>query len=129
MLNYLAVQTYFLYVISSSTSHTKISVLRNHGILACFLFSTLFYEPILMKIYMKPNIMKTHIILILGLGRGGEATDLFLSHRTAILRYNIKLKGLICVRSSLSNELFFFYILFVYQKALLRTFQTSFLTT
>ena len=59
-----------------------------------------------MKIYMKPNIKKAHIILILGLGRGGEATDLFLSHRTAILRYKIKLKGLIYVRSSLSNRLF-----------------------
>ena len=59
-----------------------------------------------MKIYMKPNIIKTHIILILGLGRGGEATDLFLSHRTAILRYKIKLKGLIYVRSRLSNGLF-----------------------
>ena len=62
---------------------------------------------------MKPNIMKTHIILILGLGRGGEATDLFLSHRTAILRYKIKLKGLlIYVRSRVSNGLFLIFNLF-----------------
>eukprot|EP00088_Acartia_fossae_P007094 TRINITY_DN13295_c0_g1_i1.p1 TRINITY_DN13295_c0_g1~~TRINITY_DN13295_c0_g1_i1.p1 ORF type:complete len:737 (+),score=136.76 TRINITY_DN13295_c0_g1_i1:32-2242(+) len=37
-----------------------------------------------------PRTARRAVFILSGLGRGGEATDLFLSHRTAILRHNVK---------------------------------------
>jgi len=37
-----------------------------------------------------PRTARRAVAILTGLGRGGEATDLFLSHRTAILRHNVK---------------------------------------